>query len=156
MKSPLFRRVLRNPRLLPYCAEGLAELAFCKLLILFFPFRSWNRRRGSFQSETLREDMSARMPLLNAIRRSLEISSRFVPWPSKCLDQALAAQRMAARRGLATTIYYGMVRGEDGKWTAHAWVRCGNQWLIGHQPGVPYTVVGTSTRIPLKTPLSLY
>src|SRR5438105_4652201 len=105
MKSARPLRALRNRRLLGYCLEGLWELALCKILILFFPFRDWSTRGGRFQSETLRVNMEAGKPLFRNVSRAVREVARVVPWHSKCLDQALAAQRMLARRGLASTIY---------------------------------------------------
>jgi hypothetical protein len=57
-------------------------------------------------------------------------------------------QRLLARRGLPTTLYYGMIRDEKDGWKAHAWVRCGGIWAIGYQHDREYTVVGTYAKIP--------
>ena len=148
MKGRLFVRILRNRHLLGYCAESLVELAAWKFLILCLPFRQWSRWSGRFQSETLKEERLAERKQLRAVRRSVEIVARIVPWRSKCLDQALAVQHMLARRNLSSTIYYGMIKDEAGKWLAHAWIRCGDQWVIGYHPLKQYTVVGAYGKVP--------
>ncbi len=147
MKASLPTRIRRNQRLARYCVESLMELAVWKVLILCLPFRQWSRWSGRFQSETLKEDRQVERPRLSDIKRSIEVTARWVPWRSKCLDQALAAQGMLARRQLPSTIYYGMIKDGAGNWVAHAWVRCGDQWVIGYHPQKQYTVVGTYARI---------
>src|SRR6266849_5978722 len=118
MKPSLVRRL---PRLCRLRAESAAELALCKLLTLCLPFRGWSRACGILHCETLRENMRLQQGRIRAIGHSLRWTAAVLPWRSKCLDQAMAAQRMLARRGLQSTIYYGMARDEGKKWLAHAW-----------------------------------
>ena len=148
MRAPFVVRILRNRDLLGYCVESLLELALWKALILCLPFRQWSRWSVRFQSETLKEDRLAERKQLRAMRRSVEIAARIVPWRSKCLDQALAAQHMLARRNFSSTIYYGMIKDEAGIWLAHAWIRCGDQWVIGYHPLKQYAVVGAYGKVP--------
>jgi hypothetical protein len=130
-----------------YVLESLWELTRFKLLILLRPFPRWSHRCGVFQCETLRQDVQAHESHIQSVRISLKWVARRVPWKSKCLDQALAAQHMLARRHLPTTLYLGMRKEENQCWGAHAWVRCGDRWVIGESPNVPYTVVGTYARM---------
>ena len=136
-------RIIRNRHLLKYCGECLFDLSLAKFLVLFVPFNRWKRSYGYFQCESLKNDVACYRQELFAIRRSIQCVAKCVPWRSKCLDQAMAAQRMLKRRGLSSTLYFGMVKDQEKKWLAHAWVRCGDQWLIGYYPSIPYTVVGT-------------
>lgn len=147
MKSLVVIRIFRNRHLFRYCVESLLELTVWKILILCLPFRRWSRWSGRFQSETLKENRLRELRVLRSISRSIQISSQLIPWRSKCLDQALAAQDMLARRKLPSTVYYGMVKDDTGKWLAHAWVRCGDQWVIGHHPQKQYTVVGSYAKV---------
>ena len=147
MKSGLFRRLVRGRRLLPYCVESALELTAWKFVLLCFPFRIWSRWSGFPRSETLQADRETDSARIDAIRRSVELMSGLTPWPSKCLDRALAAQHMLARRGLSSTLYYGMIRDEGKAWQAHAWVRCGSRMAIGYQPERLYTVVGTYAKV---------
>lgn len=127
--------------------ESLIELTFCKALIVTLPFRFWSRICGTAHCETLREEVPISREVLRRIEFSVEWASRWVPWPSRCLDRALATQRMLARRRLPTTIYFGMLKKDLCEWTAHAWVRCGDRWVMGYQGNQKYTVVGTFARI---------
>jgi hypothetical protein len=56
--------------------------------------------------------------------------SRAVPWQTRCLTQAIAAQWMLQRRGLPGVVHLG-VRKEGATIAAHAWTSCGNQNVVG-------------------------
>ena len=62
------------------------------------------------------------------------------PWESKCLVQALTAQKMLKNKGISTTIYLG-VRKEGNEMKAHAWVRCGQYYVTGGAIREQYAVV---------------
>jgi hypothetical protein len=146
--APFIARVLRHRRLWALSLEGLFALAASKLRVTLLPFRYWAWPRGRFQSESLRHPRAAELARITRIRHAVKLAGRVVPWRSKCLDQALATQRMLARRGLDSTLYYGMIRKPNREWAAHAWVRCGDQWAIGHHRDIAYAVVGTCAWIP--------
>ena len=71
---------------------------------------------------------SAELPSLAGSATGVEASvgsaissvARFGRGQINCLDQAMAARRMLARRGLESTIVIGLAPGEA--WGAHAWV----------------------------------
>ncbi len=148
MKQSLLRWVIYNRYLLRYCVESLFYLTFCKCMILLLPHKLWGFKSCYFQCETLKENMQQFSKEILAIQRAVNLLGRYVPWSSKCLDQALAVQRMLTRRGLQSTFYFGMIKGPEKKWLAHAWVRSGDQWVIGYQQERDYTVVGVYARIP--------
>src|SRR5262245_1655660 len=126
---------------LTYCIESIIELTICKCLIQFFPSSRWGLKHCYFQCETLRKEI--KQPEISYIHRALSLVATYLPWHSKCLDQALAAQRMLTRRGLESTLYLGMMKISAQQWTAHAWIRCHNHWVIGYHSNQHYIVVGT-------------
>ena len=135
-------KIIRHRHLLPCCFEALWDLMVCKLLILFIPFHRYAKNYGIAYCESLHEDMSFAHTEINAIRTVLRKIPQFVPWKSKCLDQAMAAQRMLKRRGLQNTLYFGVAKGNSDPIKAHAWLRCGDRWVVGYQPHIQYTIVG--------------
>jgi hypothetical protein len=63
-----------------------------------------------------------------AIRRA----SRYVPWRSDCLVQALAAQAWLKRKGVSTWLRVGVQKiAEAERPYAHAWLLCGNSVVTG-------------------------
>ena len=63
-------------------------------------------------------------------------------------DQALAARWMLKRRRIPSTLYFGMAKDEDGRLTAHAWLRSGSQTLTGAEEQDGFTVLATFADIP--------
>jgi hypothetical protein len=74
-------------------------------------------------------------------------AAQFTPWQSTCLVQVLAAQRMLQQRGIAGAFYLGAVTGsdEDQKQvlSAHAWLKCDNEFITGEPGHERFTVVTT-------------
>ncbi len=66
-----------------------------------------------------------------------------VPWESRCLVQAMTAQRLLKKYGLKSTLYLGAGRDPENKekMAAHAWVRCGTVYVCGGD-GKEYATVG--------------
>lgn len=73
-----------------------------------------------------------------------------------CLQQAIAARRMLARRGIPSVLHLGMVRDPEARAAAragprrgpgagdaaHAWLRCGAVAVTGGEDVARYAVVG--------------
>lgn len=60
-------------------------------------------------------------------------------WESKCLVRALTAQHLLKKKHISSTLYLGCGI-EEGKMTAHAWLRCGKMYVTGGD-GRGYAVV---------------
>lgn len=109
--------------------------------ILFVPFNKLSKRMGKQKTESV-EDVD-----INTYRMAKRIgwivikASKMTPWQSKCLVQALTAQRMLKSKGVPTTIYLGVKKGKDNTMLAHAWVRCGRYVITGGANKNEYTVV---------------
>ncbi len=134
-----------KPDLRRTCCEAFFYLFLAKLLIWFVPMRFFAQSLGIKNAEILQIDVTPYHHTLLTIKRSIQAISKNLPWNSKCLDQAMAAQWMLARRKLPSTLYLGLKKSECAKvkYDAHAWVRCGNQPLVGCHLNVSYVVVGT-------------
>lgn len=60
-----------------------------------------------------------------------------------CLVQALAATWMLQRRGIPSTLYFGLAKETDGELEAHVWVHSGTQVLMGAKRRHDFTAVAT-------------
>jgi hypothetical protein len=63
------------------------------------------------------------------------------PWRTKCFEKALAAKMMLRRRGIASTIYFGVRKDEQLNILAHAWVKCGECVVTGGNGIEQYTLL---------------
>lgn len=131
---------MRRHRLKEVLAFGEAWilLHFSKLLILLFPFRSIASRLGQTQYETCTREIEKKYWL--DVEVAINRASRFTIHKSKCYDQALTGKRMLKRRGVLSTLYFGLSKAEDGL-SAHAWVRTGNRIITGRAGVSQFTPV---------------
>ena len=134
-------RLIQHWRLIPSCLNGLLWLALYRLGIVCLPNRYTRKFYPTYQGETLK--IPLQNPTIQTTKKVINYLAKWVPWKTKCLDQALAVQQLLKQNGLASTLYLGMIKTKEEQWEAHAWVRCGTDWIIGYQPTIAYTIVGT-------------
>lgn len=126
--------------------EAWIFLNLSKLMILFFSFKKIAPRIGVPQYETNFENQSTETA--DEIQVAVIRGVKYLFFLSKCYDQALAATFMLKRRGISSTIYFGLNK-IDNQLSAHAWVRCGRVIVTGKRGYESYTPVawfGTQTK----------
>ena len=62
---------------------------------------------------------------------AVEAAGRRLPGAGTCLTQALAAQALLARRGHPALLRIGVLKGEEGRLEAHAWLESKGRIVIG-------------------------
>ena len=113
---------------------------FYRAFILFVPFNKLRKRMGKHKKESAEKETRDVYKSASHISWVVTLISSKTPWESKCLVQALTAQRMLKSKGISTTIYLG-VRKEGNEMKAHAWLRCGEYYVTGGAIREQYTVV---------------
>jgi hypothetical protein len=121
--------------------EAWLRLGWARFSILTVPFPKLVTSWGAPLHETFREEPRDRA-LVGRVKWAISTASRYTPWKSNCLPQAMSGKRMLQKRGLRSTLYLGLLRERSGNVAAHAWLRCGNVFVTGGR-GVRFTVVGT-------------
>lgn len=120
--------------------QAFIYTGFYRAFILFVPFNKLRKRMGKHKEESaLIEDKEVYRQASHISWVVTLIASK-TPWESKCLVQALTAQRMLKSRGISTTIYLG-VRKDENEMKAHAWLRCGEYYVTGGAIREQYIVV---------------
>jgi len=69
------------------------------------------------------------------------VAGRHLPGAGTCLTQALAAHVLLRRQGYPTLLHIGVLRGEEGRLEAHAWLKSGDKVVIGGGELERYTVL---------------
>jgi hypothetical protein len=141
-------RLLRKVLNLPLAEKGLllealALLGLARMAVLLLPFRWVARLLGKQEAQTPVQEDAANVVHIRRIGTMVRKTSQNVPWTSKCLDQALAAKIMLARRGIATTVYFGVKNDANGRLEAHAWLRSGTLYVTGGSIRDRFTVINT-------------
>ena len=119
-------------------------LGAARAALISLPFRRLSRHLGK-QLDPAVESASGGAPPAAAreIGWAVELMSRHTPWESACLAQSIAGKFMLKRRGLRSLLALGLRKDEAGKLTAHAWLRSGNEILIGNVGHETFTVLSS-------------
>jgi transglutaminase superfamily protein len=75
---------------------------------------------------------TAEVEIARAVAWAVAAAARRMPFEATCLPQAIAAQAMLRRRGVAASVYLGAGRDEEGRMEAHAWVDAAGIGVTGH------------------------
>lgn len=141
----MFMRKLRilfslDRRTLLLFAEAFGQLGLAKLQLLR-PFAKVAESLGDKREETPRDCGRDELATLKRISSAIGVMSRYTPWDSKCLVQAVAGMRMLERRRISSTLYLGTSKDEQGKLIAHAWLRSGPLYVSGGEVRKQFVVV---------------
>lgn len=123
-----------------YIMQTFFYTGFYRAFILFVPFNKLRKRMGAHKQESLDKVDNDTYRIARRISSRVLFVSAKTPWESKCLVQALTAQKLLKNQGISTTIYLG-VRKEGNEMKAHAWLRCGEYYVTGGAIRDQYTVV---------------
>lgn len=123
--------------------EAAVWLARARLTLALRPFR---RVLDSHVRLSSLSEINPSMPEKAwQVAWAVELAARYLPGHARCLPQALAGQRLLARRGIASTLCIGLARDPDKQIAAHAWLRAGGYVVLGGPDVSHFTCV---TEIP--------
>lgn len=129
-------RILRKFVNLNWQDKALAIEAYflsgiIRLSILAIPFKRLRNHLGVHNVESPYQISSGEYEAVKKVSWAIKRVYRYTPWESKCLVQAMTAQKMLERRNICSTIYLGVNRDDSNTMTAHAWLRCGEIIVTG-------------------------
>ena len=120
--------------------EAWITLGLSRGMILTLPFR-WIA--PGLRARLPDSDQTSGQAQAEAVGWALQVTSKYTPWKSNCLAQAIAAKRMLHRRKLPSTLFLGVRKGEQDEFEAHAWLDCGSITLTGGHDHAGYSVVSS-------------
>jgi len=141
--SPLGKFVKHSAGNQWFLTEALAWLCLAKLLLLLVPFRWIASRLGNQMAESPSAINEGDRKLALRVSWAIQSVALHLPLGFVCLPQAIAAKWMLRRRGLPSTLYLGLRKGEGFKLTAHAWLRVGDKILTGRTESFNHQVITT-------------
>lgn len=121
--------------------KAFIYMGYFRAFILFVPFNKLRKRMGKIKLESPQEVDDECYKKAVRIARIVGIVSYHTPWESKCLVQALTAQKMLKKQGVSTTLYLGVKKDNNNQMLAHAWIRCGDYFVTGGGNRHGYAVV---------------
>lgn len=99
--------------------------------ILKTPFKELKQGLGTHNTESSQEESRDVYRVAKQVQWIVIQASKYTPWESLCLVQAMTVQKMLKKRGISTTIYLGVNKDTDNQMKAHAWIRCGQMYITG-------------------------
>lgn len=111
--------------------EAFILTGIFRAIILLIPFEKYKKYIGIYKEETPFEIELGEYKNIKKIAWAVGIVSKYTPWESKCLVQALTAQKMLKRHKISSTLYLGLSKDGTDSLKAHAWIRCGQAIVTG-------------------------
>jgi len=120
----------------PLSKKKLALEVFCylfltRLALFFLPFRVIVK---FLEHHFVSKHCSECDDQVIIIGRVIKSVSRYTPWESLCLVQALTGKIMLKNRGLISTVYLGLSK-SDNTMKAHAWLKYKDIVVTGSNNG---------------------
>lgn len=122
-------------------AEALLVISLARLALVTLPFRQVVRLAAIRPAKPRADDTHAH--IIGRTRWAVRAVARRVPFRAMCLEQGLTARVLLRRRGVATTLHYGVAKDREGRLAAHLWVRSGPLDVIGTENADQFTLVAT-------------
>jgi hypothetical protein len=110
--------------------EALLLLLVSRAFLRLMPFR-WIARAVSRPPAARQIDETGARALIERVRWAVRASARNGIGSALCFPQGIAAQVMLARRGVPSTLYYGVANSPTRALEAHVWVRAGSLDVVG-------------------------
>lgn len=134
----LLHAIAERYRALPLLAEAILWLLLARVLLAWLPFRR-AARLFAWPVRTCYSPGAPREPA--RVRWAVHTAARRVPWRASCFHQAIAAQRMLCRRGIATDMVYGVLRTPGQTLEAHVWAAIAGRVIVGARAASAYTPI---------------
>ena len=97
---------------------------FYRFIILNVSFSKVKKLLGEKGKESEFEIDIDNYKIVKEVGFIVKLASSHTPWESKCLVQAMTAQKILNDKGIKTTLYLGVAK-ERNNMVAHSWLRYG-------------------------------
>ena len=132
----------------PLIVEATLLLLACRLALIFVPFPKLAPRLGAFVppndprvATAAAPTTAAQAALAREISWAVVRGAAHAPFKAVCLPQAMAAQVMLRRRGVACAMHFGAAKGEEKPLDAHAWLDAAGVKVTGYPVANNFTEI---------------
>jgi hypothetical protein len=125
--------------------EAFFLLALARLALRMVPVRVLDRYFSRSPEAALPKSNET---VLRRVRWAVTAAARRAPIQFVCFPQAITAQGMLRRRGIASTIYYGVAHSSEGELEAHVWLMTGDRYVVGGESAANFRVLKTFPAAP--------
>jgi hypothetical protein len=103
-----------------------------RIFILLIPFKRLKKHIGIHNEESSFDIDNSHYKFIKKVAWAVNRASQLTPWQSKCLVQAITAQRILMAHNIYSTLYLGLAKGGEKEIIAHAWLRSGALIVTGY------------------------
>ena len=122
--------------------EAACGLLIASLAIRLLPFRTLAARlAGPAPARASRSNAAGAE--ISRVRWAVEACALRLPWRIVCFQKGVAVHRMLLRRGIASTLHYGVAQKPERGLSAHVWVTHEGEPVIGGAEAIGYTCLAT-------------
>lgn len=118
---------------------------FYRFIILYISFNKIKKLLGEKGKECPKQIKRENYEIAKKIGFIVSLASKHTPWESKCLVQAMTAQKLLNDKGIESTLYLGVSKDVDNM-VAHSWLRCGELFVTGGNGDLKYTRINYFTK----------
>ena len=122
-------------------AEAAATLAVASLAIRLLPFRRVVSAVARAGDGAVPERGSPAE--IRRVRWAIEACARRLPWRIVCFQKGLALYKLLQRRGIASSLHYGVAQNPERGLAAHVWVTHEGEPIIGGEQAAAFTCLAT-------------
>jgi hypothetical protein len=141
----------RSPAEWLLAVEALLLLAFFRVCLVVVPVHriiltitrgpAVDRTGDEADSEAAARERGAATDEMREKNTAVSAVARHSPAAFVCFPQTLAGYTMLRRRGVRSTMVYGVARAADGKLIAHTWLVVGDKVVLGGEGSAQFTPV---------------
>lgn len=129
--------------------EALVNLFVARAALACVPFRRLSAWMGEIGIESASEIPDGQLQVARDTSWAIQAVANRVPWDTRCLAQAIAGYRMLLKRGIPSTVYFGVRKDPQQAFSAHAWLRCGSCIVTGEVGHTDFRVLCQFSRAAL-------
>lgn len=134
------KKILRTPPIdLALLLQSFFLLAFWRLALRTMPLRILSRHFGKRPTAKAEGDED----LIKRVRWAVIAAARHAPLEFVCFPQAIVAQSILRRGGVASTMYYGVAHTTEGNLEAHVWLVADGVNVVGAERAANFRVLKT-------------
>lgn len=126
-------------------AEAFVLLAFFRVCLAVVPvhriMRAATRERVGASWDGAGETSERDVAIAMRVQWAIEAVGRHSRVGFVCFPQTLAAYAMLRRRGVTSTMVYGVARSAEGELTAHTWLVVGGRSVVGGEGSAGFAEV---------------
>jgi hypothetical protein len=123
-------------------AEALLTLVAASLAIRLLPFKRTVELMEGRKHRPAR-DRAASEKLTNQCRWAVTWWAGRVPWRAVCFQRGLALHLMLRRRGIPSTLHYGVAQDGPKGLRAHVWITSNGRAILGVEEAAGFACLAT-------------